>query len=532
MKFGDKLVVLRKKNGLSQEELAEKLNVSRQSVSKWESNNTYPETDKIIQICNLFDCNMDDLINDKVTDVEGSLRKNKNKVNIVFDSFLDFITRSINMFSNMSFKSGFKCVLELVVLSFILYIVGGIFCNVAGNIFSTVFKLFGYDVVLRIKSFLTAIFSIIWFILSIIILVHTFKIRYLNSYENDDTSNLNDDFKNEASFQEKNIENKKIVSSEKDKPFVFLRVFSKIIIWIFKFLVFELLLGIGGFLVFLLVCFVLFVSAIFIHKIFLGLSLAILSGIIVAATLVFIGLSFIFNLKFFPKTYVILLIISLFTLGIGIGLSITSIKGLKIIETNDDIYKLEEKSFETKYEDNLFIEMKRSYDSYIYRVDDNMIDGDISLSTTYDSRLRNLFISSNYHKVDGMNGLYLHDNYNRNIMDIYHMIVEDLSLNQVHASYDYINKDPLIIKANSNTINKLIDNLKKVYLVSEENNNGDILINIVDTKVYYTDAVVGSYNAVTDELVLNNNDEYECVRSIKETEYGDQIIYSCHWIKD
>jgi len=77
MKFGDKLIVLRKKNGMSQEELAEKLGVSRQSVSKWESNNTYPETDKIVQIANLFDCSMDDLINDKITDVEQSLRKNK-----------------------------------------------------------------------------------------------------------------------------------------------------------------------------------------------------------------------------------------------------------------------------------------------------------------------------------------------------------------------------------------------------------------------------------------------------------------------
>ena len=71
MKFGDKLIALRKKKGLSQEELAEKLNVSRQSVSKWESNNTYPETDKIVQICNIFECTMDDLINDNITDIES-----------------------------------------------------------------------------------------------------------------------------------------------------------------------------------------------------------------------------------------------------------------------------------------------------------------------------------------------------------------------------------------------------------------------------------------------------------------------------
>ena len=80
MKFGDKLIALRKKKGLSQEELAEKLGVSRQSVSKWESNNTYPETDKIVQICNIFECTMDDLINDNITDVESIERKNKNNI--------------------------------------------------------------------------------------------------------------------------------------------------------------------------------------------------------------------------------------------------------------------------------------------------------------------------------------------------------------------------------------------------------------------------------------------------------------------
>ena len=78
MKFGDKLIALRKKKGLSQEELAEKLSVSRQSVSKWESNNTYPETDKIVQICNIFECTMDDLINDNITDIESIERKSKN----------------------------------------------------------------------------------------------------------------------------------------------------------------------------------------------------------------------------------------------------------------------------------------------------------------------------------------------------------------------------------------------------------------------------------------------------------------------
>ena len=103
MKFGDKLIALRKKKGLSQEELAEKLGVSRQSVSKWESNNTYPETDKIVQICNIFECTMDDLINDNITDVESIERKSKNNINVMVDSFLDFIS-----FTLLTLSSGSK----------------------------------------------------------------------------------------------------------------------------------------------------------------------------------------------------------------------------------------------------------------------------------------------------------------------------------------------------------------------------------------------------------------------------------------
>ena len=54
MTFGEKLYKLRKSQGLSQEALAEKLNTSRQAVSKWENNNGYPETEKIILISKIF----------------------------------------------------------------------------------------------------------------------------------------------------------------------------------------------------------------------------------------------------------------------------------------------------------------------------------------------------------------------------------------------------------------------------------------------------------------------------------------------
>ena len=64
MKFHEKLQQLRREYGLSQEMLAEKLDVSRQAVSKWESGQTYPETDKLIQLSEIFGVSIDSLIKD------------------------------------------------------------------------------------------------------------------------------------------------------------------------------------------------------------------------------------------------------------------------------------------------------------------------------------------------------------------------------------------------------------------------------------------------------------------------------------
>ena len=62
MNFSEKLFTLRKANNLTQEHLAEKLDVSRQSVSKWESGQATPELDKIIALSAVFNVSTDDLL--------------------------------------------------------------------------------------------------------------------------------------------------------------------------------------------------------------------------------------------------------------------------------------------------------------------------------------------------------------------------------------------------------------------------------------------------------------------------------------
>lgn len=95
MEFHNKLYQLRKQRGLSQEELANRLNVSRQTVSKWEVGDSTPDMEKLVAISDLFEISLDELVMDKApaqtgdaspkTEMAGGLRekvftdKNKKK---------------------------------------------------------------------------------------------------------------------------------------------------------------------------------------------------------------------------------------------------------------------------------------------------------------------------------------------------------------------------------------------------------------------------------------------------------------------
>ncbi|MBQ9143030.1 MAG: helix-turn-helix domain-containing protein [Lachnospiraceae bacterium] len=68
MTTGEKIAVLRKKKNLTQEQLSEILKVSRQSVSRWEMDTAFPETEKLIKLSKLLDCSIDYLLNEELQD--------------------------------------------------------------------------------------------------------------------------------------------------------------------------------------------------------------------------------------------------------------------------------------------------------------------------------------------------------------------------------------------------------------------------------------------------------------------------------
>lgn len=129
MSFGEQLQLLRRSNGLTQEDFAQQLKVSRQAVSKWESSKGYPEIEKIIYICNYYGVTMDELFSEEVPprreeetaakqDEAFEMTLKKPKLTASFSNFFTNLSPSNQFILNMIGALVLLSVLILVTLSF------------------------------------------------------------------------------------------------------------------------------------------------------------------------------------------------------------------------------------------------------------------------------------------------------------------------------------------------------------------------------------------------------------------------------
>lgn len=95
MNFSEKLQLLRKSKGFTQEELAEKLNVSRQAVAKWEAGQTYPDVMNLIQISDLMNVTVDYLVKDR----ECAVALQKREDNDVEELMLFRLEANVNTYA-------------------------------------------------------------------------------------------------------------------------------------------------------------------------------------------------------------------------------------------------------------------------------------------------------------------------------------------------------------------------------------------------------------------------------------------------
>ena len=87
MKFNEKLIELRKTKGLSQEELGNELGVSRQTVSKWELGQSYPDFQKLVLLSDFFNISLDKLIKDIDLDDVRENNQSDEKVSKMYEDF-------------------------------------------------------------------------------------------------------------------------------------------------------------------------------------------------------------------------------------------------------------------------------------------------------------------------------------------------------------------------------------------------------------------------------------------------------------
>ena len=115
MSFRKNLEYLRKEKNFSQEELAFKLGVSRQAVSKWESGGAYPETAKIISMCKIFDCTLDELMKEDIIELK-KVAKRSYTFNDLVDEVTDIVKRTFGMLDHMNLRSGLRFLFEMFLL--------------------------------------------------------------------------------------------------------------------------------------------------------------------------------------------------------------------------------------------------------------------------------------------------------------------------------------------------------------------------------------------------------------------------------
>ena len=110
MKFGDNLKQIRKSKNISQEDLAERLGVSRQSVSKWETGENYPSMFNIMCLCDIFKCKINNLVHESMPEFDSldeeikmnvvKFKENEQKNMKGFTKALYIVSNIAKVFSN------------------------------------------------------------------------------------------------------------------------------------------------------------------------------------------------------------------------------------------------------------------------------------------------------------------------------------------------------------------------------------------------------------------------------------------------
>lgn len=493
MKFCEKLQKLRKEKGYSQEQLADLLDVSRQSVSKWESGTTYPEMDKLLSLCKIFDVTLDDLTNDEVSEATIKERNKSNFGNLVY-AILDIINKSIEMFKSMDKKEIIKCISELFIL-FIILLIFKLPFNYLNESVARVFINFssrGFQITNSIWLLLS---NTIYLILFIAIFIYVYKIRFLDKFEYQEKE-VKENNNESKDLEEKEPEIKEAKKKTTKHSYILFDALGSIFNIILKICLFFICLP-------LVICFIILIVFTFIALIFqfmnlnyIGVFICLLGTTIALFIIMEIFIRFLFSSAIKFSRMFITFSIGLILIGFGGALFAFEISSTNYIDDIPKGYNIKTDEYTYEMTDNL--KVFPYYRNIEYQVDDTLEDEVKVIVNYYDDFIyvnvsknsNDIFIHTFSEWKDGLNLLAL---------------VKDNLANKTIYNYSLLSEISITVLANSSNLEKLQENWQNY--IEEEQNRSDELN-------YYNQMI----DSLESEIDNKNNEIYNLQERITELE--------------
>ena len=493
MKFCEKLQKLRKDRGYSQEQLADLLEVSRQSVSKWESGTTYPEMDKLLSLCKIFNVTLDDLTNDNVTD-KNIKERSKNNFSNLFYSILDIINKSFEMFKSMTSKEKGKCIIELFIL-FIILLIFKIPFNFINNSIIKIFINFSsktYDILSSIWYFIS---NTIYLILFIAIFVYVYKIRFLDKFNRSEGIKIKDDNDNNVKFTEDN--NDLILDNKKEKHNFFLfDILAKIFNIFLKMCIILILLPIIISFIILVIITTLTLIIQFIGIHFIGIFIALLGAVLFLLVIIELLIKILLNANLINKRMFLIFLGSLITLGVGIGISTYEISKVDYKDELPTSVSADTYEYTFKMRDDLVF---FDYFNTNYVINNDLKD-DVNIVVNYYDDYLNVNIDLNNNFL----GIYKYVSFDKTLNYI-DLIKNDLKKKKLY-NYNLLMNIDVKIETSEKNINIIKNNLEKYYKDKEEEYNK---FEYYENRVYELEEEIYEKDVIINDLKdkINNLEE-------------------------
>lgn len=514
MNLSDNLKKLRKDNNLSQEQLAEKLGVSRQSVSKWESGLAYPEMDKVLQICQMFNLNVDELLNKNIKEVKEA-KEQKVNVNKFIDDFLSFITRTIDMFSSMKFKDKLKCLFEQIIVCGVLALLFLILESTCSLLISRILDLLPYNLYYFIYNIIQALYIVFAVIAGVGILLHIFKVRYLDYYvivkcdieeqPSISSSSSEENLETIKIDEKKHLEKKQekiIIRDPKHSQYKFISGLLKSVLFIIKLFAIGDIILFSFTLVFLTVVCIFSFLIIKTGMLFVGILIVILSSLIVNLILLYILYNFIFNKKTKKNRVALILVISLILIGVGIGFITIGITPFNYIDDIDSKYYIEDVQTLQMRDDLIIDDIYFGSVEYI-ESDSNDVKIVCKHSKYYEFEINNLYKE---------NIIYIHFYENRsNLMDQLRASIDNINNKQI---VDY-SKSKVYVYASKDNIEKLQKNWEN-YIEQQEQSRIQKQLNEYENTIYELEQQNYKKEDITYELQEKIEEKDNEIRELQE----------------